>query len=59
MPGDLCTVPRTISLSLATDVTDVTFGASGLEPEQELLVAADGSMYAKKIKSAVKILYNM
>ena len=33
MPGDLCTAPRIISLpllSLATDVTDVTFGASGL-----------------------------
>ena len=33
MPGDLCTVPRIIalsSLSLATDVTDATLGASGL-----------------------------
>jgi hypothetical protein len=33
MPGDLCTVPRIISLSplsLATDVTDATLGASDL-----------------------------
>ena len=33
MPGDLCTAPRIISLSplsLATDVTDATHGASGL-----------------------------
>ena len=33
IPGDLCTALRTISLSplsLATDVTDATFGASGL-----------------------------
>ena len=33
MPGDLCTAPRIISLSplsLATDVTDATLGASGL-----------------------------
>ena len=33
MPGDLCTAPRIISLSylsLATDMTDVTLGASGL-----------------------------
>ena len=33
MPGDLCTLPRIISLSplsLATDVTDATLGASGL-----------------------------
>ena len=33
MPGDLCTDPRIISLSplsLATDVTNVTLGASGL-----------------------------
>ena len=33
MPGDLYTVPRIISLSplsLATDVTDATLGASGL-----------------------------
>ena len=32
MPGDLCTDPRIISLSplsLATDVTDATLGASG------------------------------
>jgi hypothetical protein len=35
MPGDLCTVSGIISLSplsLATDVTDVTLGASGLRP---------------------------
>ena len=35
MPGDLCTAPRIISLSplsLATDVTDATLGASGLWP---------------------------
>ena len=33
MPGDLCTAPQIISLSplsLATDVTDATLGASGL-----------------------------
>ena len=33
MPGDLCTAPRIISLStlsLKTDVTDATLGASGL-----------------------------
>ena len=33
MPGDLCTAPRIIALShlsLATDVSDATFGASGL-----------------------------
>ena len=33
MPGDFCTVPGIISLaslSLATDVTDATLGASGL-----------------------------
>ena len=33
MPGDLCTAPRIIlvlPLSLATDVTDATLGASGL-----------------------------
>jgi hypothetical protein len=33
MPGDLCTAPGIISLSplsLATDVTDVTLGASDL-----------------------------
>ena len=33
MPGDLCTAPRIISLSplsLGTDVTDATLGASGL-----------------------------
>ena len=33
MPGDLCTAPRIISLSpltLRTDVTDATLGASGL-----------------------------
>ena len=33
MPGDLCTAPRDhfiITLSLATDVTDATFGASRL-----------------------------
>ena len=33
MPGDLCTAPRIISLSplsLATDVTDATLGASDL-----------------------------
>ena len=33
MPGDLCTAPRIISLSplsIATDVTDTTLGASGL-----------------------------
>ena len=33
MPGDLCTAPRIISLStlsLATDLTDETLGASGL-----------------------------
>ena len=33
MPGDLCTAPRIISLSslsLATDVTEGTLGASGL-----------------------------
>ena len=33
MPGDVCTAPRIISLSLlslATDVTDGTLGASGL-----------------------------
>ena len=33
MPGDLCTTPKdhfTITLSLATDVTDATLGASGL-----------------------------
>ena len=33
MPGDLCTVPRIISLSplsLATDVTVATLGVSGL-----------------------------
>ena len=33
IPGDLCTAPRVISLSplsLATDVTDATLGASGL-----------------------------
>ena len=33
MAGDLCTAPRIIllsSLSLATDVTDATLGASGL-----------------------------
>ena len=33
MPGDLCTASRIISLSplsLATDVTDATFGANGL-----------------------------
>ena len=33
MPGDLFTAPRIISLSplsLATDVTDATFGASGV-----------------------------
>ena len=33
MPGDLYTAPRIISLSplsLATDVTDATLGASGL-----------------------------
>ena len=33
MPGNLCTAPRIISLSplsLATDVTDATLGASGL-----------------------------
>ena len=33
MPGDLCTAPRIISLSslsLVTDVTDATLGASGL-----------------------------
>ena len=32
-PGDLCTAPRIISLSslsLTTDVTDATLGASGL-----------------------------
>ena len=33
MPGDLCTAPRIISLSplsLATDLTNETLGASGL-----------------------------
>ena len=33
MPGDLCTAPGIISISpllLATDVTDVTLGPSGL-----------------------------
>ena len=33
MPGNLCTAPRIISLSplsLATEVTDATLGASGL-----------------------------
>ena len=33
MPGDLCTTPETFSSSpftLATDVTDVKLGASGL-----------------------------
>jgi hypothetical protein len=42
MPGDMCKPPRIISLSplsLVTDVTDATFGASGLgyEPGQELV----------------------
>jgi hypothetical protein len=35
-PGDLCTAPRIISLSslsLTTDVTDATIGASGLRLE--------------------------
>ena len=30
MPGDLCTAPRIILLSLVTDVTDATLGTSGL-----------------------------
>jgi hypothetical protein len=38
MPGDLCIDPGIISLSplsLATDVTDVTLGASGLLPRTQ------------------------
>ena len=54
MPGDLCTAPRIISfspLSLATDVTDSTLGASGLWLGTQtgaggiaFLAAAHGSM---------------
>ena len=59
MPGDVCTAPEIISLSplsLATDVTDATLGASGLRPEtrtgaggtatvtESFLVAAHGSV---------------
>ena len=44
MPGDLCTTPGIIALSplsLATDVTDVTLGASS--PWLEIWTRAGGS----------------
>ena len=44
MPGDLCTAARIISLSplsLATDMTDATLGASGLWLETR--TGADGT----------------
>jgi hypothetical protein len=44
MPGYLCTAPEIISLSplsLATDVTDVSLGASGLWPG--IRTGADGT----------------
>ena len=66
MPGDLCTAPRIISLSplsLATDLTDETLGASGLWlgtrtgvggtatlTESFFLAAAHGSMDNSSLK---------
>ena len=35
MPGDLCTAPRIISLSLATNVTDATLGKWPLDRNPE------------------------
>ena len=71
MPGDLCTAPRIISLSLlslATDVTDATLGASDLEPRQELLApphkregflaAAYSSMNAQKLSCKSSVVQN-